>query len=102
MKINPNLDSQGGEGPSGAGAAGAAGVVQTSRNLQAVQSDGTDKADFSPEAQQFAMLKNNLSSQPSVRQDRVAGLKNSIESGTYSVKSDQIAKSMLQDFSATG
>lgn len=101
MKINPNLEPQGGQGPSGAGAAGAAGVVQASRNLQAGQPDGTDKADFSAEAQQFAMLKNQLSSQPTVRQDRVAGLRTAVQNGTYSVNNQQIAKSMLQDFNAT-
>ena len=100
MKINPNLEPQGGQGPSGAGAAGAAGVMQASRNLQSGQSDGTDKADFSAEAQQFAMLKNQLSNQSTVRQDRVASLRTAIQNGTYNVSNQQIAKSMQQDFNA--
>lgn len=100
MKINPNLEPQGGQGPSGAGAAGAVGVTQTSRNSQSGQSDGTDKADFSAEAQQFAMLSNHVAGQPAVRQDRVARLRNAVQSGTYSVRNAQIAQSMARDFNA--
>jgi negative regulator of flagellin synthesis FlgM len=101
VKINPNLEPQGGQGPSGAGAAGAAGVVQNTRQPQSGQASSTDKTDLSSEAQQFTMLSAQASTGPAIRQDRVDTLKSAIQSGTYSVSNQQIAKSMLQDFRPT-
>jgi negative regulator of flagellin synthesis FlgM len=102
VKINPNLEPQGGQGPSSAGAAGAAGVVQNTRQAaQSGQASSADKTDLSTEAQQFSMLSNQSSTIPDVRQDRVASLKAAIQSGSYNVSNQQIAQSMLQDFRAS-
>lgn len=98
MKINPNLEPQGGQGPSGAGAAGVAGVVQNTRQTQSGQTSSADKTDLSSEAQQFAMLSTQASNAPPSRQDRVDTLKSAIQAGSYTVSNQQIAQSMLQDF----
>lgn len=97
MKINPNLEPQGSQGASGAGAAG---VVNASRAAQSGQSGTTDKADLSSDAQQFAQLSGQAANVPAVRQDRVDSLRSAIQSGTYSVSNQQIARSMARDFSS--
>lgn len=100
MKINPNMEPQGGQGPSGAGAAGAAGTVHVSKHTQSGQTSSSDKTDLSSEAQQFATLSSKAASVPDVRQDRVSSLKSAIQNGSYNVSNQQIAQSMARDFSA--
>lgn len=102
VKIDPNFEPQGGQGPSGAGAAGAAGAIQVSSRGASGQASGTDKADLSTEAQQFAMLSSQAANVPNVRQNLVASLKSAVQNGTYTVSNQQIAQSMLRDFSSTG
>ena len=103
VKINPNLEPQGGQGASGAGAASAAGAIHSTRHAESDQStDGSDKADLSSEAQQFSRLSSQIANVPEVRQDRVASLKSAIQSGSYSVSNAQIAQAMARDFSTNG
>ncbi|MGH9572289.1 MAG: flagellar biosynthesis anti-sigma factor FlgM [Candidatus Acidiferrales bacterium] len=100
MKINSEFEPQAGHGPSAAGATGAANQVHSPRSSHGGHSSGTDKADLSSEAQQFAKLSAHASKVPDVRADRVATLKNAIQNGTHSVSNHQIAQAMARDFHA--
>lgn len=97
MKINSNLEPQGGHAASGAGSAGPTGGPQGTRLAQTYQTDGSDKTEFSSEAQAFAKLSAQIGNVPEVRQDRVATLRQAIQNGTYGVSNEQIAQSMLRD-----
>lgn len=99
VKINSDFEPQAGQGVSGTGAAGPAGSVQAQRTAtHSSQSSATDKADLSSEAQQFATLSAQASKVPDARADRVASLKNAVQSGTYNVSNRQIAQAMQRDF----
>lgn len=101
MKINPNFEPQPGQGParaSSTGATGTSGAVHNNpRTAESLQSNAADKADLSSEAQQFAMLSAQAANVPEVRADRVASLKNAIQTGTYSVSNRQIAQAVSRD-----
>ena len=97
MKINSNLEPQGSHAAGGAGSASPTGGAQGSWPAQTYQTDGSDKTEFSSEAQTLAKLSSQMGSVPDVRQDRVATLRQAIQNGTYSVSNEQIAQSMLRD-----
>ena len=97
MKINPNLEPQGGHAATETGAAAGPGSVQSGRATQTSHSGGSDKTEFSSQAQEFAKLSAQIASIPEVRQERVASLRQAIQGGTYKVSDQQIAQSMLRD-----
>jgi negative regulator of flagellin synthesis FlgM len=56
-----------------------------------------DDAQFSPDASLANSLRAKLAQVPEVRQDKVDQLRQSINEGTYSATSQQIASAMLND-----
>ena len=61
-----------------------------------------DGASISSAAQKLAQFSAQLGNTPEIRQDRVARLTDSIQSGTYSVSNRQIAESILNDLQSAG
>ena len=79
---------------------GGAGSAPASRTSQAVGGDTGDQASLSHDALQLSNLSNAIAGIPEVRQDRVAAVRQALQSGTYAVTNQQIAESMLRDFAA--
>jgi negative regulator of flagellin synthesis FlgM len=94
VKINPDFNPQAGQPTT---AAGAASSVQAPRTPSGGKTGSTDQANFSSEAQQFALLSSQASNVPDVRPDRVASLKAAVQNGTYNVSNQQIAQAMSRD-----
>jgi len=56
-----------------------------------------DEVQFSVDGEKVQQLKADLAGLPDLRQDRVAGLKQAIEDGSYNVSGQQIAQAMSSD-----
>jgi negative regulator of flagellin synthesis FlgM len=59
--------------------------------------EGTDDAQLSPDAALASSLHAKLAQVPEVRQEKVGQLRQSVNEGTYTVSSEQIASAMLND-----
>ena len=56
----------------------------------------SDKVDFSENGKTFASALKAVKQIPEVREDRIAELKQRIESGSYNTSSDDIARKIIQ------
>lgn len=62
-----------------------------------VRTRGTDKAQISPEGQEFRAVLEAVSKVPDIREERVAELQSKINSGQYHVSARDIAAKMLNE-----
>lgn len=80
-------------------------VKQIQQNESSVGSDkqkdqavsGEDNVELSQAAGELKRARKALEEIPDVRQEKIADIKNRIENGTYEIKSDQIADSMVKE-----
>ena len=93
MKID---SSYGLPGQVGTQQIGTTGTTQ-SQNLADRVGLTSDEVQFSAGGEKVQQLKANLNNLPDVRQDRVAALRQSIQDGSYSVSSQQVAQAMSAD-----
>jgi negative regulator of flagellin synthesis FlgM len=63
-----------------------------------VQPPVGDRVDLSPSAMMIKKIEEVALSAPDTRADKVAALKQKVESGTYQVNSDELAGKMLKEF----
>jgi negative regulator of flagellin synthesis FlgM len=98
VKINSDFNPQAGQATTATDATAAAASVQAPKTSAGGKTSAGDQANFSSEAQQFALLSSQATNVPDVRQDRVASLKTAIQNGTYNVSNQQIAQAMSRDF----
>ena len=68
-----------------------AGVVQKEGGQQVV-----DKVELSNRKNEIDSLKEKVKAAPATRQDRIDAIKEAIANGTYEVKGEDIARSMLK------
>ena len=61
-----------------------------------VSGDTTDKVELSARQEEIARLTERVKAAPDVRQDKVDQVKGAIESGTYNVKGQMVAGSILK------
>ena len=57
----------------------------------------TDKVEISPEAQKLKEMVKKTISLPDIRKEQVEQLKKEVDSGSYNISAEQIAKSMLDN-----
>ena len=65
-------------------------------NGKAAASPERDVVQISERSQEFYRIRQLVDAQPDVRLDRVNKLAKAIDSGTYNVKSEQIAEAIIQ------
>lgn len=85
-------------------------VGQTARNIESAQEkearatkeesrvqnqEGEDSVSISPLGRQFVQISRVLSSEEQQRKERIAKIKEEVESGKYSVSSEQVAEAIL-------
>lgn len=102
MRINPNPglpEEQPTDRVGGAASTTQGSSTQTARTAsQAI----TDQANLSSDAQQLSSLSVTLSSFPDVRSSRVAAVMQAMQNGNHVVSDQQIAQSMMRDFTMDG
>ncbi|MGB9333578.1 MAG: flagellar biosynthesis anti-sigma factor FlgM [Candidatus Acidiferrales bacterium] len=84
------------------GASSSSSPTQADRAGADAAAGNEDGASISTAAQKLAQFSAQLGNTPEIRQDRVAQLTDSIQSGTYSVSNRQIAESILNDLQSAG
>lgn len=70
--------------------------VDTKDNANKVD-DSKDKISLSGKAKEINELKRMISDLPDMRSDRIDALKKAIESGTYTIDAQKIAKKILEE-----
>lgn len=99
MRIDPNQGLTGAQGNAADRVGGAAGSAASHPSQQAPAAQ-SDQANLSADGLQFSNLRSAISNVPDVRQDRVASLRQSIQSGSYNVSNQQIAAALQRDSGA--
>ncbi len=73
------------------------GKVSEKKSGEATAEPKQDRVSLSGAAHGFARLKETVNSMTDVRADKVEALKNSIASGSYNVKGDDVAGKLIKD-----
>lgn len=74
----------------------------TTASKKTDKANSKDEVAFSSEAKDFARITKLLSEVPDVRTDKVEEIKNSISSGSYNVKAEEVAGKILSQFNVRG
>ena len=101
MRIEPNSGVTPGQSTESVSNVTNAGSSQAARPLQSTVQNSGDQANLSPDALQLSNLSGALANVPTVRQDRVAPLAQSVQSGAYAPSNQQIAQALVRDFRST-
>jgi flagellar biosynthesis anti-sigma factor FlgM len=100
LNINPNLQVR--ESQAASQVESAVSAKQTpDKSQSAAVGNSSDRANFSAGALQLSNLSAAAAGLPAIRQERVAAVTQSVQNGTFAPSNDQIANSLLHDFSTS-
>ncbi len=76
---------------------------QSTKNIKKTnKTNGADQVELSSTAKDFNEILKMLTDVPDIRQDKVDDLRNQINSGTYNVRSEEVAKKIMSQFDIKG
>lgn len=73
-----------------------AGKGASSPKSEAAHQVSSDRVEISGEAKDYQQIRRRVSSLPEVRAERVAAVREGVESGTYNVRGEKVAESLVR------